>query len=74
MSKDKVTQPKIDGGLRIRTMRKANIALFGKHVWNLIRNQDKLCVQLFFSKYLEESSILLWWILSQGHPTLSSPL
>lgn len=53
-----MVQPKLKGGLGIHTARKTNIALLGKHVWDLMHNQHKLWVQLLSTKYLKGTHIL----------------
>ncbi|PNY04054.1 ribonuclease H, partial [Trifolium pratense] len=55
---DTVTQPRSKGGLGIHVARKSNIALLGKHIWDLIHHPDKLWVQLLADKYLRHDHIL----------------
>nr|KYP65630.1 LINE-1 reverse transcriptase isogeny [Cajanus cajan] len=47
-----ITLPKDRGGLGIQDARKANIALLGKLVWDLLHSPEKPWVQLFHAKYL----------------------
>lgn len=54
----KVSQPIHKGGLGLRRARPVNIAMLGKHVWELIHKPDKLWVRLLSSKYLTNSDIL----------------
>lgn len=53
-----ITKPMRCGGLGIHTARNTNISLLGKHVWDLLHNQDKLRVQCLSAKYLKDSNIL----------------
>lgn len=57
--------PRAQGGLGLRQARATNVSLLGKHVWDLLQNQDKLWVQLLSTKYLQQQNILTA-TLSQG--------
>lgn len=57
MSWEKITQPKIVGGLGVRRAREANTTHLGKHIWELIHHHNKLCVHVLSSKYLKGKSI-----------------
>ncbi|RDX78383.1 hypothetical protein CR513_41352, partial [Mucuna pruriens] len=50
--------PKQYGSLDIRKNKGSNTTLLGKHVWEFIHNQDKLCMKLLSSKYLKGDPIL----------------
>lgn len=52
---DVLTTPRNLGGLGIRDTRLMNIALFGKLVWSLLHERDKLWVQVLTHKYLKSS-------------------
>lgn len=54
----KVTRTKQSGGLGLRKARACNVALLGKHIWDLSHNTNKLWVQLLSSKYLQGEHIL----------------
>ncbi|AES71932.1 hypothetical protein MTR_3g084290 [Medicago truncatula] len=47
-------------GLGVCTSRKTNTNLFGKHVWVMIHNQDKLCMQLLPSKHVKILISFMW--------------
>lgn len=53
-----VTQPRGRGGLGLHTARETNVALLGKHVWDLLHHQEKLWVQMLAAKFLKDSHIL----------------
>lgn len=38
--------------------RETNISLLGKHAWDLLHNQDRLCVEVLTGKYLKSDHIL----------------
>ncbi|XP_035834035.1 uncharacterized protein LOC118482599 [Helianthus annuus] len=42
---DEVCRPKLYGGLNILSLRKQNMALMTKHIWNLLSNKDSLWVK-----------------------------
>lgn len=48
------------GGLGVCTSRKTNTNLFGKHVWVMFHNQDKLCMQLLPSKHVKILISFMW--------------
>lgn len=54
---EKVAQPTRRGGLGVRLARSQNISLLGKLIWELIHNPEKLWVQVFRGKYLQEGNI-----------------
>lgn len=53
-----MTKHRNRGGLGIRIARQSNIALLGKHVWDILHSPNKLWVNLMSSKYLQNSHIL----------------
>lgn len=53
-----ITQPKSHGGLGIRPTHDANVALLGKHVWDIMHSTRKLWVQLLSATYLQGNHIL----------------
>jgi hypothetical protein len=55
---DKITQPKKNGGLGIRTARDSNTMMLGKLVWDIHSKQDKLWVKLITDKYVGNRSFL----------------
>lgn len=54
----KLTRPKSHGGLGVKRSRDCNVALLGKHVWDIIHNPGKLWVQVLTNKYLTDTHIL----------------
>lgn len=56
---EKVAQPTRRGGLGVRLARSQNISLLGKLIWELIHNPEKLWVQVFRGKYLQEGNIFM---------------
>lgn len=46
-----VTLPKSEGGLGLRNLRNARLALFAKHVFSIANNSDKIWVSIFRQKY-----------------------
>lgn len=58
VSWEKITRPKKDGGLGIRSAREADTALLGKLVWDIQQHHDKLLVNMISNKYLSAGSVL----------------
>lgn len=54
----KITCTRQRGGLGIRKARECNIAMLGKHVWDMIHAPQKLWVRILLAKYLRGSHIL----------------
>ena len=57
VARDIVTKPKMEGDLSICSARKANVALLGKLIWNVIQSVNKPWVQLLRKKYLRDGNI-----------------
>lgn len=54
---NKIAHPRLRGGLGLRKARPMNIAMLGKHVWEIIHHPDKLWVRVLTAKYLLDSHI-----------------
>jgi hypothetical protein len=65
---EKITKPKIMGGLGIRSARNTNICLLGKLVWDMVQHSRKLWVQLLSHKY----STVPHFLLANAQPSSSS--
>ena len=52
-----VTTLKRFNGLGIREARLTNLPLFGKSMWNLLHNKDKLWVKVLSHKYMGNTSL-----------------
>lgn len=50
---EKVTAPKREGGLELRSMRQANVAFLAKLGWRLLAEPRKLWARVIRSKYCE---------------------
>lgn len=53
-----ITSSKLNGGLGLRRARETNVALLGKHVWEVLHDSNKLWVQLLTSRHLHDQSVL----------------
>lgn len=53
-----VVQLKDWGELSLRKAKSNNVAMLGKHVWELLHHPNKLWVQLLSNKYLNNSHTL----------------
>lgn len=52
-----VSQPRSRGGLGLRKARPVNVAMLGKHVWEILHHPDKLWVRVLIANYLSDSHI-----------------
>ncbi|CAL1397034.1 unnamed protein product [Linum trigynum] len=48
---DKMTQPKLQGGAGLRSLKQANLAMLAKSGWRLLKEKDSLWTQLMVAKY-----------------------
>src|ERR1044072_6453265 len=58
VSWDKITKPKEQGGIGLRSARANNIALLGRLVDDLIHEPQKPWVRALAEKYLQQTSVL----------------
>jgi len=56
---EKITKSKKNGGLGVRIVRKQNIALLGKLVWDMFKPSNHLWSQILSTRYLQGSNIFL---------------
>jgi len=69
---NKISRPKNQGGLGIRTARETNICLLGKLVWDLLQSSPKLWVDLLSNRYVYGHNILHATSHPKDSPTWSS--
>ena len=53
-----LAEPKVAGGMGFRNLELFNLALLGKHGWNLIMNPDSLCARVLKGKYFPQSDFM----------------
>lgn len=58
VNRDIFTRPRKIGGLGIRMVREANTALYGKLVWDMQHNQEKLWTILLHHKYVKGGNFM----------------
>lgn len=81
---EKLTQPKIQGGIGFRVFSLFNQAMLGKQGWRLLMRPDSLCAKVLKGKYYPSSNFLsatkkrrslaTWWSILHGRDVLKRGL
>jgi len=64
LSWERLSVPKIFGGMGFKSLRAFNLAMIGKQAWKLISNPDSLITKLLKAKYFPHSD---YFSASIGH-------
>ena len=66
---DKITKPKLRGGIGFRDLALFNQALLAKQAWRLLQSPDSLCARLLKAKYFPHGNLLDTSFPSNSSPT-----